>query len=231
MIPITIKDKIYLLPTSYAETPFSAFIEVQNVHKQDIPKYRKSLLTLSVLTGCPFEDLTNTPFLELLEFIKLTDYLFETEDFEDVEPVAYVQDEAGNTYYVHDLNIAGEYICYEDIITKFLHNEYDGYPVQMAFLCRKEGESLDDIQNDATLLKERIEIMKKLATDTVFRVCTFFTKREESTQVFTKLSTEVQMIQDQLRTQIENDLAEYTAGTNPLSTLQVASLKLIRYSL
>jgi hypothetical protein len=233
MNTITINNKEYQSPASYNELPFKHFIELQKIaNDETIGNYRKCVERVSIVTGADVDEIKyHTTPLQLVEINKTLEFLYEVTDFENAEFITDFKDADGNIYFINNLDITADFVSYEDIIMSFQQSEYDGYAFQLAMLCRKNSESLEDIQTNGDLLKTRVEVMKNLPTDLVFRVCSFFTKREESTQRFTELSTSLQLMREQLLTHIKNDLTEYTDGTKPLSSLQVASLKLIKCSL
>lgn len=233
MNKITINNKEYNSPSSFSELPFAVFLQLQKL-EQDYEgrNYRKCVERVSLLIGADVNEIKYYTTPAQLESINSTfQFLYEVESLQNVEPITVITDKANNTYFVNNLDVSAEFVSYEDIIINFQANEFEGYPFQLAMLCRKATETLDDIQTDGNLLAERVDIMKNLPTDIVFRVCSFFTKREESTQRFTELSTEVQKMKQTLLTMINKDLTENTGGTKRLSCLQVASLKLIKYSL
>lgn len=233
MNKILINNKEYNSPESFNELPFKDFLELQKIERDyEGRNYRKCVERVSLLLGADVNEIKYYTTPQQLESINSTfQFLYDVEPLHNAEPIKQITDAANNIYFVNNLDISADYISYEDILMNFQDNEYDGFPFQLAMLCRKATESLEDIQTNGDLLIERVEIMKNLPTDIVFRVCSFFTKREESTQRFTELSTGVQNMQEQLLIMIEKDLVENTGGTKRLSYLQVASLKLIKYSL
>lgn len=231
MIDITLKDVTYRLPTSYAEVPFHQFLAVLALASDEDNPFKQMVQVLSIIGNIPFDVLWNTRPHIILEHAAHLDFLYEKNAYDNAEPIDYFTGSDGNRYFVHNLDIAGDFICYEEVIARYKDKEYEGYPVQLALLCRRESESLESIQTDADLLKQRIDVMKNVATEDVFRIAGFFTSRGESTRQYTELSTNVRTMTQQLKIQIDTALSEHTAGTNRLSTLQAASLKLIRYSL
>lgn len=232
MNKITINNKEYNSPESYNEIPFKHFLELQKVERDTTKgNYKKCVERVSLLLNAEINEvkLYTTP-AELESINSTLQFLYDTTELQDVEPIEFIAID-NDMYFVNNLGITGDYVSYEDIIMNFQTDVYAGYPFQLAMLCRKVNESLEDIQTNSDLLLKRVEIMKNLPTDIVFRVCAFFMRKEESSQRFIELSTKVQEMKEVLLTAIKKDLVENTAGMKPLSYLQVASLKLIKCSL
>ena len=230
MLDITLKDTKYQLPTTYREVSFGRFVAALDIVKGDGGAFRKATALIALLSSAPLADIKQSSSSELLDWNTALGFLYEKMDVDSDEPLRYFEVN-GTRFFVNNLDVTGDFITYEDVIMTFKDHEYEGLPVQLALLCRREGETLDAVQTNSDLLAERIEIMKELNTEAVFRIAGFFLHREESTQQFTALSTSLATMKNQLLNQINYDLAKSTDGTKRLSTLQAASLKLIKYSL
>ena len=181
MKEITFKGKQYRLPENWSDITVKMVMETDRLNEiaPDIP-----LLTiLSSYTGIQLKEITSAsaqelePLLDEMEFI-YTPY--------SATPINYFEFK-GVTYLAKE-NILDEpfstWVSIQTILYNYKNDPVKGLPRMIAVLCKKDGETLDDIN-----VTERAKLFENLPITIAKDVEGFFLNSLQALSVITSLSS------------------------------------------
>lgn len=230
-----IDDKPYSYPTSWEEIPYRQFLQIAPIRaNKDLSPLQRGGRYVVLLTGLEQEIIDAAEPKLVLSILE--QLMFLSEEPTDVVVTEFEINK--ETYYVKDLDLAtyGQFANYEQVGYMYKKNPLAGIPKQLAMLCRKAGESPEDLP-DAEL-DRRAELFLDLSTTTVIGVASFFETAACAIRNAIASSSAVQAqvaelgkVKAALLAQLDADIVSASVGTARLTFTRRLYARIIRWCL
>lgn len=178
----------YSVPESWEEVTLGMVMKVQENY--DILPEADLMCVVSGYVGIPLEELKVSKLAQVNKIVKYMSFIYD-EYKPELKPGFKFKGER----YTMDVNVQNirfeDYVSAQTILQNYKDNPVAGLPRLVAVLCKKPGESLDDIDLD-----QRAEEFKGLSWVDVKNVEFFFTQALRTYASVSQLSlTESQMVE------------------------------------
>lgn len=178
MKKITLNNKKYDIPSSWDDITLTDQIRIADV----AAKHTGLTSQLQLVAGyanIPIEVIKHLHISELPKLVKQLDFVKEPLETKPMESFEH----KGHTYHIIPTLLNGEFqdfISLEAVMTNHKENIYEGLPMMIAILCKRENESLDDYD-----IEERSKEFMDLPIRIVNNISSFFLNIGISSQLST----------------------------------------------
>ncbi|RNI30919.1 hypothetical protein EFA69_06410, partial [Rufibacter immobilis] len=168
-----LEGKKYSLPSTWSEVTYGKAKELQALDRaEDLSDYEKAARVVSILSGIGYDYLTS--FKATLVF-----RLFHQLNFLEERETGVIEhfEFSGDTYYVNSLEdeIYKAFVMYHRIEKAFEERPEEIILYKMALLCRKSGETVEDLDaQGGKVLEARAKLFNELPASLVQKVDAFF---------------------------------------------------------
>ncbi|MDO7874318.1 hypothetical protein Q5H93_06205 [Hymenobacter sp. ASUV-10] len=204
--------KEYRYPEHWSEVTYWQFVAYSAIKADtDLSPLRKAGDAVALLTGLEQAIINAAEPRLVVSVLEQMAFLNE----EPSEPVVAKFDASGETYYVQEMDrkTFGQFAAYEDIAHRHRKEPLQALPQQLVMLCRKAGETADDLTADETA--RRTELFFELPVTTVLGVAAFFTAAARSIHSATVSSSAVLAVRAALLQRLDAIIKNAGDGSVP----------------
>lgn len=167
-----LNDTTYRLPETWAEVPYHQAKRLIALEREELDTYERAARIVSILSGIDFDHLTSFPATLAFQLFMQLSFI----ESEKVRPIQHFTFE-GENFYARPM--AEEdflaFILYHKLEKAFESTPEETIRYKMALLCRRDGESVQELNKDGgKLLEERAKRFDALPSDVVRGVDAFF---------------------------------------------------------
>lgn len=201
-------DKKYSLPENWKEVSFKQLKEIMRAERVENNDALIAARIVSILSGLDYETMVNCESTLTLKLVGQLRFITER----DVEGSIQHFKIGKDTFYVNTLadSVYKEFATFEVVDQKYPEDPEKAMSLKLAILCRKDGETFLEIENE---LEKRSEMFDELDAETVFKINGFFLLRRKLSQLSFQASSRLLKERQGLEQLLVKQLMRSSAGS------------------